>query len=73
MSHEGQSEQATEEMRDIIQSIAASSEQNVRAATNVEGAMKEMLAIMQQVQRETDRSGLVVRNLAQTVNKFDVS
>ncbi|MEE1133066.1 MAG: HAMP domain-containing methyl-accepting chemotaxis protein [Caryophanon sp.] len=72
MSHEGQSEQATEQMRDIVQSIAASSEQNVRAATNVECAMKEMLAIMQRVQRETDRSGLVIRNLAQTVNKFDV-
>lgn len=72
MSHEGQSEQATEQMRDIVQSIAASSEQNVRAATNVEHAMKEMLTIMQRVQRETDRSGLVIRNLAQTVNKFDV-
>lgn len=72
MATEGQSEQATEQMRDIIQSIAASSEQNIRAATNVEEAMKHMLTIMQQVQHETDRSGLVIRNLAQTVNKFDV-
>lgn len=73
MSHQGQNHpEVTEQMRDIVRSIAASSEQNVRAAKNVEQAMEKMLQIMVQVQHETERSGLVIHNLSQTVQKFDV-
>ncbi|WP_431027302.1 methyl-accepting chemotaxis protein [Lysinibacillus sp. LZ02] len=62
----------TDEMRDIMQNIAASSEQNVRVVGAVEDAMKTMSDLTQQARYDTERSSLVIGTLAQAVSKFHI-
>ena len=61
-----------EEMRDIIQNIAASSEQNVRVVEAVEDATKKMSDLTQQARYDTERSSLVIGTLSQAVSKFNI-
>lgn len=63
---------ATEQMRDVIQSIAVSSEQNVRVVQQVEQATKEMAELSRQAHYDTERSALLVGTLSQAVSKFSV-
>lgn len=62
----------TEQMRDIIQNIAAGSEQNVRVVEIVEDSMKRMVELIRGAQHDTERSSLLVGTLAQTVSKFHI-
>lgn len=62
----------TDQMRDVIQNIAASSEQNVRVVEQVETSTKEMSALAQEARYATDRSSLLIGTLAQAVSKFTV-
>lgn len=62
----------TEQMRDVIQNIAASSEQNVRVVENVEKSTKRMSILAQETRYDTDRSSLLIGTLAQAVSKFTV-
>lgn len=66
-------EDVTYQMRDIIQSIAASSEQNVRIVADVEKATNKMVGVIQQARNDTDRSSLVIGTLSNTVSKFNLS
>ena len=61
-----------EEMRDIIQNIAASSEQNVRVVEAVEDATKKMSDLTHQARYDTERSSLVIGTLSQAVSKFNI-
>ena len=61
-----------EEMRDIIQNIAVSSEQNVRVVEAVEDATKKMSELTQQARYDTERSSLVIGTLSQAVSKFNI-
>lgn len=62
----------TEQMKDIIQSIAASSEQNVRVVNIVSQSTEEMMAQIQRARFDTERASLVIGTLAHAVSKFQV-
>ncbi|WP_413362863.1 methyl-accepting chemotaxis protein [Lysinibacillus sp. 3P01SB] len=62
----------TDEMRGIMQNMAASSEQNVRVVEIVGEAMKKMGDLSQQARHDTERSSLVIGTLAQAVSKFHI-
>ncbi|MER2106384.1 MAG: methyl-accepting chemotaxis protein [Solibacillus sp.] len=62
----------TDQMRDVIQSIAVSSEQNVRVVRQVEHATKKMAELSRQAHYDTERSALLVGTLSQAVSKFSV-
>ncbi|MGE7090974.1 methyl-accepting chemotaxis protein [Lysinibacillus sp. NPDC048646] len=62
----------TEHMKDIIQSIAASSEQNVRVVNLVSKSTEDMMAQIQRARFDTERASLVIGTLAHAVAKFQV-
>lgn len=66
-------EDVTVQIRDVVQNIAASSEQNVRIVEKVEQATKKMSDVIQKAKYETDRSTLVIGNLSNAVSKFQLS
>lgn len=59
-----------DDMRGIMQNIAASSEQNVRVVEQVEEATKEMKELTQRAHYDTERSTLLVGALGKAVSKF---
>ncbi|SOC02373.1 methyl-accepting chemotaxis protein [Ureibacillus xyleni] len=63
----------TEQMRDIIQNIAAGSEQNVRVVEIVEESMRNMVELIRSAHHDTERSSLLVGTLSQTVSKFHIN
>lgn len=71
VEHHDQSN-VTNQMRDVIQSIAVSSEQNVRVVQQVERATKDMAKLSRQAHYDTERSALLVGTLSQAVSKFSV-
>lgn len=66
------SHHVTDSMRDVVQNIAASSEQNVRVVEQVEKSAEEMRKLVEQTRFDTERSALLIRTLAQVVSKFSV-
>ncbi len=72
MSTRSSKNHETEEMKNIIQSIAASSEQNVRVVTQVSASTEEMMAQIKQARFNSERSSLVIGRLAHAVSKFKV-
>ncbi|QDP99510.1 hypothetical protein FOH38_02485 [Lysinibacillus fusiformis] len=59
-------------MKDILQSIAASSEQNVRVVNLVSKSTEDMMAQIQRARVDTERGSLVIGTLAHAVAKFQV-
>ena len=72
MSNNASQNHETEQMKDIIQSIAASSEQNVRVVNIVSASTEEMMAQIQRARFDTERASLVIGTLAHAVSKFQV-
>ncbi|MFJ7737860.1 methyl-accepting chemotaxis protein [Lysinibacillus sp. NPDC097287] len=72
MSNNASQNFETEQMKDIIQSIAASSEQNVRVVNLVSQSTAEMMAQIQRARFDTERASLVIGTLAHAVSKFQV-
>ncbi|MFJ7950044.1 methyl-accepting chemotaxis protein [Lysinibacillus sp. NPDC096418] len=70
MSNNASQNYETEQMKDIIQSIAASSEQNVRVVNIVSQSTEEMIAQIQRARFDTERASLVIGTLAHAVSKF---
>lgn len=66
-------EDVTVQIRDIIQHIAHSSEQNVQIVEDVEKATEKMVDVIQHAKFETVRSTLVISALSNAVSKFHVS
>lgn len=64
--------QVTDSIRDVVQNIAANSEQNVRVVEQVEKSAEHMQKLVEQARFDTDRSTLLIRTLAQAVSKFAV-
>ena len=72
MSNNASHNYETEQMKDIIQSIAASSEQNVRVVNIVSQSTEDMMAQIQRARFDTERASLVIGTLAHAVSKFQV-
>jgi len=66
-------EDVTLQIRDIVQNIAMSSEQNVQIVEDVENATKKMADVIQKAKYDTDRSSLVIGVLSNAVSKFYLS
>ena len=66
------SHHVTDSMRDVVQNIAVSSEQNVRVVEQVEKSAEQMRQLVEQTRFDTERSALLIRTLAQVVSKFSV-
>ncbi|TSI03400.1 methyl-accepting chemotaxis protein [Lysinibacillus sp. BW-2-10] len=67
-----QQKNVTDQIRDIIRNIAASSEQNVRVVENVEDTMKQMIELIKSAHYDTERSTLLIGTLSQSVSKFHI-
>lgn len=72
MSNNTLQNRETDQMKDIIQSITASSEQNVRVVDIVSHSAEEMIAQIQRARFDTERAKLVIGTLAHAVSKFQV-
>lgn len=72
MSHNASQNRETDQMKDIIQSIAASSEQNVRVVDIVSYSAEDMMAQIRRARFDTERASLVIGTLAHAVSKFKV-
>ena len=73
MSNEKEDQdQITNQIRNVMTNIAASSEQNVRVVEQVEKATQEMDQLTGKVRSDTDRSTLLIRTLSKAVSKFQI-
>ena len=63
----------TEQMRDIIRSIAIVNEQNFRTVENVDKSTKKMVHLIQDTRYDNELSSLVINTLARYVSKFHLS
>ena len=72
MSHHASQNCEIDQMKDIIQSIAASSEQNVRVVDIVSYSAEEMMAQIRRARFDTEHASLVIGTLAHAVSKFKV-
>lgn len=63
----------TEQMRDVIRSIAIVNEQNVRTVENVEESTDKMVGLIQDTRYDSEQSSLVINTLAQLVSKFNLT
>ena len=66
------SHHVTDSMRDVVQNIAVSSEQNVLVVEQVENSAEQMRELVEQTRFDAERSALLIRTLAQVVSKFSV-